>query len=87
MGMKAIVTGGVLALGLVLAAPVWAYVICNPDGDCWHADRRETIPGVAFEIHPDDWYFHHRWNEDGFHHWREFHEGRGYWRNGVWVEF
>jgi hypothetical protein len=61
-----------------------AYVICNGEGDCWHSDRRESIPGVNLEIHPDDWYFHQEWGR--FHRFREYHEGRGYWHNGVWVQ-
>jgi hypothetical protein len=61
-----------------------AYVICNGEGDCWHSDRRESIPGVNLEIHPDDWYFHQEWGR--FHRFREYHDGRGYWHNGVWVQ-
>jgi hypothetical protein len=73
-------TGALLAA----AAPASAYIACNPEGDCWHTDRRVAVPGVTFAYHPDDWYFHRHW-DDGQMRWREFHEGRGYWRNGVWV--
>ena len=62
-----------------------AYVTCNHEGDCWHSDARPRAPGVTFESHPDDWYFHRHWDSDREHHWREYHEGRGYWRNGVWI--
>jgi hypothetical protein len=77
-----------LGAGLLLAAlmPASALIACNAEGDCWHADRRETVPGAALEYHPDDWYFHRDWRADSFHHWREFHEGRGYWHGGVWVQ-
>jgi len=62
-----------------------AYVVCNREGDCWHTEARVRVPGVTFESHPDDWYFHRHWEGDREHHWREYHEGRGYWRGGVWV--
>jgi len=64
-----------------------AYITCNREGDCWHTERHVVAPGVTFEYHPDDWYFHRHWDGDREHHWREAHEGRGYWRNGVWVTF
>ena len=60
-----------------------AYVACNRDGDCWHTENRVTAPGVTFDYHPDDWYFHQHW--DDHHHFRDYHEGRGYYRGGVWV--
>jgi hypothetical protein len=83
MGVAAAGFGaGALALSTTAAA---AYVACNREGDCWHTDRREHAPGVRFEYHPDDWYFHRHWESDHDHHWREYHEGRGYWRNGVWI--
>jgi hypothetical protein len=75
----AMVTG----LGIAAVAPASAYVVCNPDGDCWHSDSRIHAPGVTFTYHPDDWYFHQTW--DANHHWRDYHAGRGYWRGGIWV--
>lgn len=71
---------------LAITAPAKALIACNPEGDCWHTERREAVPGLALEYHPDDWYFHRDWRADRFHHWREFHEGRGYWHDGVWVQ-
>jgi len=64
-----------------------AYITCNHEGDCWHTERHVAVPGVTFSYHPDDWYFHRHWDSEREHHWREAHEGRGYWRNGVWVTF
>ena len=78
-----------LAAGVSLAAltistlSASAYVACNHEGDCWHTESRVRAPGVTFEYHPDDWYFHQHWDRD--RHWRDYHEGRGYWRNGVWI--
>ena len=69
---------------VALSAPASAYVVCNRDGDCWHTESRVTVPGVTFSWHPDDWYFHQRWDRDD-RHFREYHEGRGYWRGGVWI--
>ena len=84
-----------MKLNIVLAASAFAifgtvgsasaYVACNRDGDCWHTDARVHAPGVTFDFHPDDWYFHRSWDNDRDHHWREYHEGHGYWRNGVWI--
>ena len=60
-----------------------ARVVCNRDGDCWHTDSVPVVPGVRLETHPDDWYFHQHW--DGNRHYRDYHEGRGYYRGGVWI--
>jgi hypothetical protein len=62
-----------------------AYIACNHAGDCWHTDARVHAPGITFAYHPDDWYFHRHWDNDRDYHWREYHDGRGYWRNGVWI--
>lgn len=64
-----------------------AYVACNGEGDCWHTDHRYHYdPGVHLDWHPDSWYFHNDWDHDAGHHWRGHHEGRGYWKGGVWVQ-
>jgi hypothetical protein len=73
-------------IAMMASSPASAYVACNSVGDCWHTDTRyASPPGVTFTWHPDEWYFHQRW--DDRHHWRDYHEGRGYWRNGVWLSF
>ena len=75
----------VLAAGVgISTTPAFAYIACN-GGDCWHSDARVHVPGVTFEYHPDDWYFHRHWDSDRDHHWRESREGRGYYKGGVWV--
>jgi hypothetical protein len=77
----AAIAGG---LAMMAAAPASAYVVCNNEGDCWHSDTRYAAPpGVTFDWHPDDWYFHQRWDKD--RHFRDYHAGRGYWRGGVWI--
>ena len=82
MRIKTLLLGGLLAVSV--AAPASAYVACNRDGDCWHTESRYRAPGVRFDYHPDDYYFHQRW-DDGRRHFRDHHEGRGYYRSGVWI--
>lgn len=82
---KLLLAGGLAAGFAVAAGPASAYVACNKEGDCWHTDARVRVPGVTFSFHPDDWYFHQHWDNDRDRHWRDYHEGRGYYRNGVWV--
>ena len=85
--MKALAVSAFVGTGaaITLASPASAYVVCNSDGDCWHTDRRWAYPGSGYVWHPDDWYFHRTWADGA--HWRDYHEGRGYWRGGVWVTF
>ncbi len=63
-----------------------AAVVCNGAGDCWHTHARYGYPGGGYAYHPDDWYFHRSWGA-GPYHWHDYHPGRGYWRNGAWVQF
>ena len=65
--------------------PASAYVACNKDGDCWHTDSRPRAPGIQFSVHPDDWYFHQKWEGDNNRHYRDYHEGRGYYKGGIWI--
>ena len=84
MAFKKLILGAAAVAGLALAAvPAQAYIACNGD-DCWHTESRYRAPGVTFAYHPDDWYFHRHWDGDRYH-WRDYHEGRGYYRNGVWI--
>ena len=62
-----------------------AYVACNAT-ECWHTDARVARPGVHLVYHPDDWYFHRSWTGAATR-WHDYHQGRGYWRNGVWITF
>ena len=77
----ALAIGGLAAT----AGTASAHIVCNAAGDCWHVDNRVVYPHVRLTYHPDDWYFHRHWDADRDHHWREWHEGRGYYENGVWV--
>ena len=80
----AIIGGAVLTIS---AIPAWAEIVCNRDdpADCWHVrDHYDYQPSFGLTIHPDDW----RWEDRDRDHYRwHEHEGRGYWRNGLWVTF
>ena len=81
--VKAIVaTACVIALSSTRAS---AEIVCNDDGDCWHTKtKHEYKPEFKVRVFPDDW----KWSESEGkkYKWRE-HDGRGYWRQGVWIEF
>jgi len=70
---------------ITTTAPAAARVVCNSAGDCWHTDQRGGYPpSLGIQVHPDDWYFHQHW-DGGDRHYRDYHEGRGYYRSGVWI--
>jgi hypothetical protein len=81
------IAAGVLSVGGLVGSTInaSAYVACNRDGDCWHTERRTHAPGIRFDYHPDDWYFHQHWENNNDRHFRDYHEGRGYYRGGVWI--
>ena len=73
---------GLLALSVTSAS---AAIVCNGDGDCWHAKQKyDYRPEFGLHIYGDDW----RWADADHdrYRWRE-HDGRGYWNKGVWIEF
>ncbi len=71
-----------LAGSCLLASSAQARVVCNAEGDCWHAhEDYEYAPSFGLTVHPDDWHW-----EGASHRWRE-HEGRGYWHGGNWQVF
>jgi hypothetical protein len=60
-----------------------AAIVCNQEGDCWHVKKAyEYQPAFGITVHEDNW----KWDTNEHYRWRE-HEGRGYWRNGVWIKF
>ena len=82
-GVLATVLGAACALALLPSA-VSAEIVCNREGDCWHVKEVHHFrPEFGVIIHPDNW----RWaeREHDKYRWRE-HEGRGYWRDGRWIE-
>jgi hypothetical protein len=62
-----------------------AAIVCDSAGNCWHVkDRYDYPPAASVVVHDDNW----KW-EDHDHdkyRWHE-HDGRGYWRDSVWVTF
>ena len=60
-----------------------ARIVCNQWGECWHVrDNFAYKPEFGLTVHEDGW----KWGAGDKYRWRE-HEGRGYWRHGVWVRF
>lgn len=73
-----VIATGALALATTSAS---ASVVCNDEGDCWHSmGNVEYKPELKLHVHPDTWKFADKDN----YKWRE-HEGRGYWKGGVWI--
>ena len=73
-----------------------ARTVCNNDGDCWHESTQYEYPAtLGVRFYGDDYRTTHRDMErlnDGDHDkdhysWRENHDGRGYYRQCVWVTF
>lgn len=80
-------TAAVALLGLgtlvMAAGTASAAIVCNGQGYCWHVKEVYTYrPEWGVVVHPDNW----QWAQTEHYTWRE-HEGRGYWRSGVWVTF
>ena len=85
--MKIASTAAVALLGLgtlaLTATNAAAAVACNGEGWCWHTPTEYTYkPEFGIVVHPNDW----KWGATERFAWHE-HEGRGYWRNGVWITF
>jgi hypothetical protein len=82
--VKAGVAAAVGAVALTISTVgASAAVACNAEGECWHVKRHYVYhPEFGVVIHEDSW----RWGPSEHFVWRE-HEGRGYWRHGVWVRF
>lgn len=80
--MAMIVVATVFGLGtLLMNSAARADVVCSGD-TCWHTHGGYHYPPGVVVRHDDRWH----WGHAEHYHWRE-HEGRGYWRNGVWVTF
>ena len=82
LGSALLGMAGLLALSVTSAS---AAIVCNGDGDCWHAKQKyDYRPEFGLHVYSDDW----RWADADHdrYRWRE-HDGRGYWNKGLWIEF
>jgi hypothetical protein len=80
---KMMLASAMACAAALCATPASAAVVCNDEGDCWHVKgRAEYKPELKLRVYNDDW----KWadHEHDKYRWRE-HEGRGYWRGGVWI--
>ena len=81
-GLTCTIFGAACVLALT-ATSASADIVCNREGECWHVKEKHPYRGEwGLVVHPDSW----KWKANEKFKWRE-HEGRGYWRKGVWVEF
>jgi 3-hydroxy-3-methylglutaryl CoA synthase len=72
---------------VVTAGTASAYVVCNNTKDCWHTDQKAEYPAkLKAQVHADDWYFHQTWSGQTDRNFRNYHEGNGYYLNGIWIE-
>jgi len=82
--MKPLTKAVLVATGALTfaATSASAAIVCNNEGECWHVrGRAEFIkPEHGLHIYPDHW----KWGEKEHFKWRE-HEGRGYWKGGIWI--
>jgi len=90
MTIRKLMTTGAVAVVLGIGAlaatttAAEARIACNRFGDCWHVNDRYDYPAtLGVRFYDDNWRYHHRYG----YHWRHDHDGRGYWRNGLWVTF
>lgn len=86
--LRTVAAAAVLGAGALIATAqtASAYEVCNRWGECWHTDYRyHYSPGLHIRFYSDGWYNRRHWGNR--YRWRENHEGRGYWRNGVWIQF
>ena len=73
----------VTAAAAIVPAAASAAIVCNGENECWHTKQAYKYdPSFGLTVHENDW----KWGDADHYTWRE-HEGRGYWRNGVWITF
>jgi hypothetical protein len=76
---------GIVSVLTLTATGASAAIVCNAEGDCWHVkEKYDYRPEFNVHVYGDDW----KWadTDNQKYRWRE-HEGRGYWRGGVWTDF
>ena len=67
------------ALASVMTVGLWSASTVTASAECWHVNNHYDYPGnVGIVVRPDGWHGRH-------YHWRHDHDGRGYYRSGVWI--
>ena len=85
MKYLALTAAGALS-AVLIATSANAAVVCNEAGDCWRTKEKFDYPsGVNVQIYDDDW----KWDDADAdrYRWREAGKSRGYWQDGVWIDF
>jgi len=87
--MKYFITTAAGVLGaLLIATSANAAVLCNAKGDCWRVKEAHTYPDNAnLEVHDDKWQWGDGALKEKEYRWVDPGTGRGYWRDGVWINF
>ena len=72
-----------IATLLMGTSPASAQIGCSKFGECWHVREYYVFrPEFGVTVHPDNWrpdrHEHVRWRD---------HAGRGYWHEGIWINF
>jgi hypothetical protein len=83
--MKKLILATIIGAGALAATATTASaeIVCNREGDCWHVrEHYDYQPSFGLVVHDDNW----RWRDADHFRWRE-HDGRGYWKGGVWLSF
>jgi hypothetical protein len=77
-GSAAVIAGA----ALMLSAPAQAYVVCNDQGDCWHASQRYDVPQAHVTFYDDSW----DWKSHNYR-WHDADDAPGYWdsQENKWV--
>jgi hypothetical protein len=78
---KAALIAAIAASSFALtSAPASAAVVCNRWNECWHVRNAYVYPPrLGIVVRDERWVARHH-----AYRWRAAHEGRGYWRGGVW---
>ena len=83
--MKKLILATIIGAGALAATATTASaeIVCNREGECWHVrEHYDYQPTIGLIVHDDNW----RWGDRDHYRWHE-HDGRGYWKGGVWIQF
>lgn len=71
------------AMAFLMSVPAQAYVVCNDQGDCWHATTHYDVPNVHVTFYDDNW----DWKAHNYHWHDADGDAPGYWdtQDNKWV--